>query len=180
MGFRAVVVLLFLAGLAPANGQSKSKKYEYTVDITKVVDDRVIVELVPPSIDQNEIIFYMPKIVPGTYAIADYGRFVNDLKAFDKKGRRLEVAKIDDNSWKIKSAKKLARITYWVDDTFDATIKGPEIFWPAGTNIESGKNFVINTSGFFGYFEGMKEIPFQFNVIRSADFYGSTGLIPVQ
>ena len=180
MGFRAVIILLLFVGLAPANGQSKSKKYEYTVDITKVVDDRVYVELIPPLIDQNEITFYMPKIVPGTYAIADYGRFVNDLKAFDKKGRALEVIKVDDNSWRIKNAKKLARITYWVDDTFDATIKGPEIFWPAGTNIESGKNFVINTSGFFGYFAGMKELPFQFNVVRFADFYGSTGLIPVQ
>lgn len=48
----------------------------------------------------------------------------------------------------------------------------------AGTNIDAGKNFVINTSGFLGYFEGMKELPFELKVVRPEKFYGSTGLIP--
>src|SRR5690606_26380576 len=48
------------------------------------------------------------------------------------------------------------------------------------TNIEDGKNFIVNTSGFFGYIKDMKDIPFQIKVVRSNDFYGSTGLIPVQ
>ena len=87
---------------------------------------------------------------------------------------------MDENTWKIKDATKLKKISYWVDDTFDTSMTGPEIFWPAGTNIEDKKNFVINTSGFFGYFDGVKEAPFQFNVVRSKDLYGSTGLIAVQ
>jgi predicted metalloprotease with PDZ domain len=174
----------FIAAMLVATfacGQSKNKNaYQYTVDLTKVVNDRVYVELSPPSVTSSEITFYLPKIVPGTYAIADYGRYVNDLTAVDKKGKKLPVEKIDDNSWKIKNAEKINKISYWIDDTFDTEVTGPEIFWPAGTNIEEGKNFVINTSGFFGYFDGIKEVPFQFNVVRSKDLYGSTGLIPVQ
>jgi predicted metalloprotease with PDZ domain len=140
----------------------------------------VYVELVPPAVKEKEIIFYFPKIVPGTYAIADYGRYVADLKALDKKGKQLPVEKTEENGWRIKNANKLARITYWVDDTWDTRVKGPEIFWPAGTNIEAGKNFVINTSGFFGYFEGSKEPDFQLNIVRPKELYGSTGLIPAQ
>ena len=158
----------------------KENAYRYMVDLTKVVNDRVYVELTPPSITSNEITFYLPKIVPGTYAIADYGRYVADITAVDKKGNKLTIEKLDDNSWKIKDAKKLTKISYWIDDSWDTSVTGPEIFWPAGTNIEENKNFVLNTSGFFGYFDGVKEIPFQVNVVRAKELYGSTGLIPVQ
>jgi predicted metalloprotease with PDZ domain len=158
----------------------KENAYRYTVDLTKVVNDRVYVELTPPTITSTEIVFNLPKIVPGTYAIADYGRYVADITAVDKKGNKLVVEKINENSWKIRDAKKISRISYWVDDSWDTSVTGPEIFWPAGTNIEENKNFVINTSGFFGYIEGQKEIPFQFNVVRTKDFYGSTGMIASQ
>lgn len=152
--------------------------YKYIIDLTRVNDDKVYVELEPPTIKEDEITFYLPKIIPGTYSIADYGRMVSEFQAFDKKGRALEVERLDDNSWKIKNAKKMAKISYWVDDTYDTEMEGPDIFQPAGTNIEAEKNFLINSSGFFGYFEGMKEMPFQLSVIRPDGFYGATGLIP--
>src|SRR5690606_30072563 len=134
----------------------------------------------PPPVKGKEITFYFPKIVPGTYAIADYGRYITELKATDKKGRALPVEKVEDNAWKIKNPGKIAKITYWVDDTWDTSVNGPEIFWPAGTNIEAGKNFVINTSGFFGYFDGLKEPDFKINIVRPKELYGSTGLIPAE
>ncbi len=175
------VVFLSISISTGLFGQNnKSTGYQYTVDLTNVVDDRIYVELTPPSISSKNLTFYFPKIVPGTYAIADYGRYVSDFTALDKKGKKLDVEKIDENTWKIKSAKDLRKISYWVDDTFDTPKSGPEIFWPAGTNIEANTNIILNTSGFFGYFEGVKEVPFQFNVIRPKHFYGSTGLIPAQ
>lgn len=177
----SLIVVAYLSATILVYGQSKKDKaYQYTVDLTKVVNDRIYVELSPPSITASEITFYFPKIVPGTYAIADYGRYVQELKAVDKKGKPLPVEKVDENTWKIKDANKATKISYWVDDTMDTKVEGPEIFWPAGTNIEENKNFIINTSGFFGYFEGIKEVPFQFNVVRTKEMYGSTGLIPAQ
>ena len=153
--------------------------YKYTIDLTRVNDDKIFVELTPPDIKEKEIKFYLPKIIPGTYSIADYGRMVSDFKATDKKGRTLQVERLDDNTWKISNAKKLSKISYWVEDTYDTSLDGPDIFQPAGTNIESEKNFVLNPSGFFGYFEGMKELSFDINIIRSEGLYGATGLIPV-
>jgi len=174
------ILLLLIAGLAlPASGQSKkASNYQYTVDLTHVVDDKVKVELLAPRISSSEITFYLPKIVPGTYAIADYGRYVADFNALDKKGKALPVEKINDNAWKIKNATRLHKITYWVNDSYDTEIDGPKIFEHAGTNIEENKNYLINSAGYFGYFENMKESPIVLNVIRSKDFYGSTGLIP--
>ena len=158
---------------------SQINEYRYTVDLTNVVNDRLFVEVETPAISRPELQFNFPKIIPGTYSIEDYGRFVSDLKAYDKKGKRLEVKKINDNSWTIKNANKLVKLTYWIDDSFDSIHEGPEIFEPAGTNIEAN-NFLINNSGFFGYLDGMKDLRYTINIIRDKDFYGSTGLIPVQ
>ena len=41
------------------------------------------------------------------------------------------------------------------------------IFQPAGTNIEEHKNYIINSSGYFGYFENMKETPIVLKVVRT-------------
>ena len=153
--------------------------YKYRLDLTRVVDNKVYVELTTPEISESEIIFYLPKMIPGTYAIEDYGRFVSDLKAFDKKGRELKVEKIETNGWKISKANKMVRMSYWIEDTFHSELEGPDIIEPAGTNIEEGKNFVINSSGFFGYFDGLKELEFNVRILRPESFYGSTGMIPV-
>ncbi|MEO0340461.1 MAG: hypothetical protein AAF242_14770, partial [Bacteroidota bacterium] len=169
-------ILLTMAVLAWSISSFATDPYEYVVDLTKVDGDKVYVELKTPKVKDKEIIFYMPKIVPGTYAIADYGRMVSNLKAFDKKGRELEVDREDSNTWKIKKAKKMRKISYWVEDTYDTELEGPDIFQPAGTNIEADKNFVINTSGFFGYFKGMKKQPFELNFIFEEGFYGASGL----
>jgi len=178
MRIKIVAIITILAISFPGFAQSKKgTSYQYTVDLTKVVDDKVYVELSVPPVTTPEITFFLPKIVPGTYAIADYGRFVSDLQASDKKGNKLVVERLNDNAWKIKNAAKLQKITYWVEDSYDTKLAGESIFQPAGTNIEENKNFVINTSGFFGYFEGQKALPFTFNVIRNKDFYGSTGMI---
>lgn len=152
-------------------------KYRYTVDLTQVKDDKLFIQLSAPKIKANEITYYMPKIIPGTYSIADYGRYVSELKAYDKKGRELNVERIDNNSWKIVKANKLSKLTYWIEDTYDSELGGPSIFQPAGTNFEDGKNFVINTPGFFGYFDGMKQMDFDFSIIRPENFYGGTGLV---
>ena len=103
------LIIILLIGVS-VSGFAQSKKggaYQYTIDLTKVVDDKLFVELSTPSVTSEEITFYLPKIIPGTYSIADYGRFVSDLQATDKKGNKLTVEKLNDNAWKIKNASKL-------------------------------------------------------------------------
>lgn len=172
-------LLVVVALLFSFNGLAQNIRYNYTIDLTNVVDDKVYVELEIENFTGEELTFRLPKMIPGTYAIEDYGRFVSDFSALDKKGRSLPAEKTDINAWTIGKAKKLKKITYWVEDSYDTTLEGPEIFQPAGTNIEAGANFIINPSGFFGYFEGETSNEYQLNVIKPADFYGSTGLIPV-
>ena len=180
MKYKIITLFLLLHALgATVSAQlKKAGNYQYNVDLTRVVDDKVFVELLAPKISSSEVTFYLPKVVPGTYAVADYGRFVSDFKAVDKKVKDLAHERVNDNTWIIKNASRLEKISYWVGDSYDTNLPGPSIFQPAGTNIEENKNYLLNTGGFFGYFENMKEAPIVLSVIRPKELYGSTALIP--
>ncbi len=155
----------------------KAPVYQFTIDLTKVKQDKVNVNLVVSPQTKKEVTYYLPKIVPGTYANYDFGRFVSNFTARDKKGKLLTVEKIDANSWRIKQADQLNRISYTVEDTWDTDNTDNIVFEPGGTNIEESKNFVINTHGFFGYIDDQKRVSYEVNIIKPASFYGSTPLV---
>lgn len=174
---RYFIQFLIFATAGSAFAQKSGSNYQYSLNLNNVTDDRLQVTLITPKLKSSETVFHLPKMVPGTYAIADYGRYISELKAFDQKGNPLKTDRTDSNSWKISNAEKLTKITYLVDDSWDSPeIKGAEIFQPAGTNIDKDKLFVINNFGFFGYFDGQKSIPIEITITKPADFYGSTSL----
>lgn len=154
---------------------------DVSIDLVNVKEDKVQVTVTPPPLTTEKTTFHIPKIVPGTYSEDNYGRFVESVKAFDKKGNPLKIAKIDENSYEISNATKLAKITYWVNDTFDTESgegfgEGEDVFSPAGTNIKAGENFVINTHGFVGYFEDKKEIPYSLEIKHPSSLWGATSM----
>jgi predicted metalloprotease with PDZ domain len=177
MNIKFFSLLLWMAFSGYASVAQDS--YQYSVDLTKPVNDELKIELLVPKITKPEIVFYMPKIVPGTYTNSDFGKFLHNLKAFDKAGKALSVtAQADSNSWKIKKANTLYRLEYTVEDTWDAKFKH-NVYEMAGTNFEENKNFSLNTCGIFGYFEGLKKLPFELSFTKPAGFYGSSGLVAV-
>lgn len=153
--------------------------YRYLVNLTKVNNDKLTIELTPPDFSENEVQFCFPAMVPGTYAVYDFGRFISNFKVVDKNGAALNFTKKDDNTYLISNAKNIGKITYDVDDTWDSSIKDRFVFEPGGTNIED-KVFGINTHGFFGYFKNYLRQNFILEFIKPQGFYPSTGLTDVK
>jgi predicted metalloprotease with PDZ domain len=174
--FLAALGLAVLVQLPTLADSPKKPTYNFSIDLTKVTNDKLPVTLLVDDLDEDEVLYRLPKMVPGTYAVYDFGKFISDFKAVDKKGRKLPVEKVDVNTWRIKNAKKLTKITYLADDTWDTPKKEDIVFEPAATDIEAGKVFLINTHGFFGYFEGMTKTPYQITVTKPQEFYGATPL----
>ena len=172
------IALLWVLLCGATSVFADSNMYAYHIDLVHVENDQVAVELLVPAIKQKTVKFQFPKIVPGTYSISDFGRFISKVKAYDASGKLLPVEHPETNTWVIENAKNLHRITYLVDDTYDA-LGEPRVSGMAGTNIQAGKNFLINGSGFFGYFEGMKFIPFKVTVQKPEDFYGASAYLGV-
>jgi len=178
MKFRFLTLsALFLCLNTFAQKVSQNTSYQFFVDLTKVQNDKLEVSLITPKISKDEVVYNMPKIVPGTYANYDFGRYVSDFKAFDPNGKSLSIEKVDKNSYKIKGAKRLNKITYLVDDTWDSPeIAGEYVFEPAGTDVEENKLFAINAHGFFGYFTDMKRQIYELTFTKPTGFYGASSL----
>ena len=115
----AVVSFASCKTASQATSTTSTNEVKVTINLNNVVDDKVQVTMFAPTITTNETTFFLPKIIPGTYSEDDYGKLIEDVKAFDNKGNLLEITKLDVNSFKIANAQKLSRITYWVNDTFD-------------------------------------------------------------
>jgi predicted metalloprotease with PDZ domain len=151
------------------------------IDLIDVKDDKVLVTVKAPKTKSEKITYSIPKIVPGTYSFDNYGKFIEEFKALDTKGSELPVTKSDDNTWSISNAKHLSKITYLVNDTYDTEKVGghggEDVFSPAGTNIDAGKNFMLNTHGFVGYFQDKKDLPYQLTITHPETLWGATSMI---
>ena len=177
----AVLAMSLWSFTTSAQNKAQNAEVLVSINLTVVKDDKIMVTVIPPATNGKEITYHIPKIIPGTYSEDNYGKLIEDFKAFDKKGIILEVVKSDENSWTIKNSKVAAKITYWVNDTFDSETGGgfgkEDIFSPAGTNIDEGKNFLLNNHGFVGYFDEAKDIAYKVTVTHPETLIGVTSLI---
>jgi predicted metalloprotease with PDZ domain len=160
---------------------STKTEIQVSMNLDKIKDDKVMITIDAPIISTDEITYHIPKMVPGTYSEDNYGRYIEGLKAYDNKGNLLPVKKTDDNSWTIANAQKLRKVTYLVNDTFDTENgkgfgKG-DIFSPAGSNIEAGKNIMLNTHCFVGYFTNYMSTPYRVSISHPAGLWGATSML---
>jgi predicted metalloprotease with PDZ domain len=179
MKYLIIVITTFLALHCIAE-----ENYFYSINLTKVENDKVSVILTPPTFTQNEVEFCFPAMVPGTYEVYNFGRFISNFTATGKNGTKITVTKVDVNTFKLSPANQLDKISYNVDDTWDKTdlpnTKDKIVFEPGGTNIEDGKNFSINTHSMFGYFKNFTNKNFILEFQKPKGFYPVTGLSDIK
>lgn len=170
----SLTTILFV--VTSVQAQKKMNVYQYTVDLVHVDHDQVKVTLITPTIETEETLFHFPIAVPGVYQISNYGKFISHLEAFSKDGQPLPVEKVDENTWKIKQAQTIAKLTYEVEDSFDSpkgkTLRG----LPESNYFTAGTHFLINTSGVFGFFEDKAKLPYIVTFAHPQGFYGATSL----
>lgn len=171
-----IIAVIFLITTNLYSQVTQNEKYQFYTDLNKADNHQLEIELITPIITSETAEYKLPSMVPGTYKIYDFGRFVMDFKAFDNSGNELSVNKKDINTWEISGADKLYKLTYKIDDTFGDTT-GASIFEPVGTSIEKDMVFVMNNHGFYGYFSNYQSNDYILNFKKPEGFYGSTSLI---
>jgi predicted metalloprotease with PDZ domain len=161
------------------NDLAVSNPIKTALDLTKVVDDKVPVTIDPGRFTTETVTYRIPRVVQGTYSVSDFGKYIDDMQAFDYEGNVMEITKVDVNTWTINNATKLDKLVYYVNDTFDIEssggIGGENPFSPAGTNIEED-NYVLNLHGFIGYFDSLKDNQYALDVTAPATFVRTSAL----
>lgn len=178
----AACILLVACGTPKSNVNdlATANPIATAINLSAVANDKVPVTINPGRFTQETVTYRLPKVVQGTYAVSDFGKYVDDFKALDYNGNELSTTKVDDNTWTIANATTLDKIEYWVNDTFDqeggAGGMGKEVpFSPSGTNIEP-KNYVLNLHGFIGYFDSLKNAQYTLDVTAPVDFKRTSAL----
>ncbi len=143
--------------------------------LDKHENDQFEIDFYPAITQLDSVYLIFPKVVPGTYSISNFGRFVQELQITDASGNDLKFKKIDYNKWVIYNARSLYKIHYKVDDSFDDPIADQDIFRPGGTSF-SDSLFLLNLFGVAGYLDGKKDTPYRLTVHKPTFLYGSTAL----
>jgi predicted metalloprotease with PDZ domain len=178
--FAFATILWSCKTTSSSTASSPKEDIQVNINLNEIKDDKVLVTVKSPKIKTDEITYHIPKTVPGTYSQDNYGKYIEDVKAYDKNGNALNVNKKDTNSWTISNAKKLDKITYLVNDSYDTEkgqgFGGGDIFSPAGSNIDAGKNIMLNTHCFVGYFTNYMTVPYKVTVSHPAELWGATSM----
>lgn len=174
--FSVIVTLFFVYS---SFAQDLKEKYSVEIDLINVTNDQLNVTIGVPYTGRESVEFHMPKIVPGTYSISDFGRFVTNFSAIDNEGNALSVERLDVNRWRILEAENLATIAYKVHDTFDKHDNYADniIFEPGGSSFEFDRSvYVLNPFALVGYVDGFLFNDFELSISKPAALYGATAL----
>lgn len=179
---KQIIALMFFSLILASCGSKNlvndlaiSNPIHSEINISGVTDDKVPVTINPGRFTQEIVTYRLPRVVQGTYAVSDFGSFIDDFKAYDYSGNEMVTTKVDDNSWTISNAKDLDKLSYLVNDTYDIESSGNTPFSPSGTNI-APKNYVLNLHGFIGYFDSLKNNQYSLDVTAPADFVRTSAL----
>ena len=91
-----IKLFLFTVLLSTVSWIFGQNTYSYKVDLVNIKEDKVAIELQVPKLGLEKVFFNFPKVIPGTYANKDYGRFISDFLAYDSKGVKLNIKKKDN------------------------------------------------------------------------------------
>jgi len=177
MNKKIVTLCLVLISLSGCSAFHLSNSgYDYKINLDKIENDELLVELVFSGHLADTSNFCFPKIVPGIYDALDYGKFINDLKAFDKKGQSLKVNRTDANCWEIRGANNIATINYKVNDGWENfSFQGIRPYRSSESHFDTSA-VILNTNAVFGYFSQSEQLPFKINIKKPEGLYGATSL----
>ncbi|MBB6612436.1 PDZ domain-containing protein [Pontibacter sp. Tf4] len=167
--------LLCLLAFAPLAQAAKTPELTYTVNLNDRADDRFKVTLHVKGLQADNNVFQFAATAPGTYQTMDMGRFVENFKAYDKKGREIEATQISTNQWQLSKPEKVRKITYQIAETFDTPVDKDQIYAMCGTSLEQD-HALINGQAVFGYLKGLQATPMRLKLENPQDWQVGTAL----
>ncbi|MBI3579746.1 MAG: hypothetical protein HY089_10090, partial [Ignavibacteriales bacterium] len=161
------IALSIVFGIAGFNGLLCQQVFE--VNLNDRSGDTFKVTLYPAHLSASNNVFQFASTAPGTYQVMDIGRFVHDFKAFDKSGNEVPTEHTSTNQWTISHPTDIKKITYTVEDIWDAKVEKDRVYNMCSTTI-SDDFVMMNGQGVLGYFNGMQSEPIKIKLFYPMDW----------
>ncbi|MBI3787689.1 MAG: peptidase, partial [Ignavibacteriales bacterium] len=167
------IALSIVFGIAGFNGLLCQQVFE--VNLNDRSGDTFKVTLYPAHLSASNNVFQFASTAPGTYQVMDIGRFVHDFKAFDNSGNEVPTEHTSTNQWRISHPADIKKITYAVEDIWDAKVDKDRVYNMCSTTI-SDDFVMMNGQGVLGYFNGMQSEPIKIKLFYPMDWKLGTAL----
>jgi predicted metalloprotease with PDZ domain len=127
------------------------------------------VEMTLADFKEKQLDIKMPVWAPGSYLVREFSKNVNLVKAFDEKGKEIQVQKKKKNTWTISTdGNKKIKVKYEVY-SFELSVRTPFLDLTHG---------FVSGSGIFMYVEGYKDKKGTLEVVPHASFKTITTALP--
>lgn len=161
-------LLLLCSSLTAFSSQDTLR---YTLNLREAEDGKIRIVATLPNTPSPA--WQMPSIVPGTYKIYDFGRFISDFSAKTPDNKEVSFSKDGINTWNISASGPLT-IQYTANQTRQQEPEGKNVFEPAGTIYKKGEVFLLNPFAAFGYIRNQVRMPIRLTLILPDSFHAAT------
>ena len=157
------------------NLQAAGEPFKVMLNLNEADSFRMKVVILTPKIDLPKVRFVIPSNVPGCISELKTGRLFSDIKAYDIDGKEIMVKRTTVNEFDIYPSRKLARIEYYVHDSWhydDPSI----IMRQLGTSFIKDKQFLLNFHAIVGYIEGYEDHVYKLEITRPEKIFGNSSM----
>jgi predicted metalloprotease with PDZ domain len=173
-------IVVLLSGCSPrllqpvVPNNSKDFFVDYKAELVNGPEStfHITVQLPPSAASVDSLCF--PIQIPGSYEITKYGKYVDQMKAFDITGHSVEYEKIDSAYYVFKTSVPVNKITYTVH-SFSA-YKQDSVPSFCGARIKPDY-CLINPYAVFGFFPKYKNMPIRIHLILPEKWCIGTSLV---
>jgi len=139
-------ILIFLSSLL--SFQLVAQSIAYQLRMPKPQNHYFEVEMTLSDFKEKELNLKLPVWAPGSYLVREFSKNLNLVKAFDEKGKEIQVMKKTKNTWIVKSnGEKKIKVKYEVY-AFELSVR---------TSFLDLSHGFVSGSGVFMYVDGYKD-----------------------
>lgn len=167
--FKKWVVYLFLLGIIQLSAVSlcaSQKKYQITVQLNNHSHKPIKISVLPPSIETKFVTYVFPSGEYGAQKSIPIRKRLERFEPLDENGKVLPFKYVQNDGIEIAKAHRLKRINYWLKPDF-----------PSVSHSHSkSPAYLLSHRGFYAYFHGMHDLPFEVKIEKPTHLYGATSL----
>ena len=157
------------------NLHAAGEPFKVMLNLNEADSFRMKVVILTPKIDLPKVRFVIPSNVPGCISELKTGRLFSDIKSYDIDGKEIMVKRTAINEFDNYPSRKLARIEYYVHDSWhydDPSI----IMRQLGTSFIKDKQFLLNFHAIVGYIEGYEDHVYKLEITRPEKIFGNSSM----
>jgi len=146
---------------------SSAEELSYTLSVDEELYDHLKIELEIDDVHADRYVISMPRWIPGTYFIGDYGKHVFNFSARDADDNPLPVLRLNQNEWEVKSSG-----TWTIYATYDIETRQRGFM---GNPLDS-TGALIQGATTWMYVNGLEHLPCRVEVKAPSAWQMATGL----